>query len=295
MMTPKIVCRECGGELALSDKFCSVCGSKVEWQDGSFEKNASLPQTDVPKTQQEEICPLCGHKNSPGRSSCVSCGGALTSATAQKFSRPAGSVASVGRLPKSIPLKKLQSWKLTAALGIVLIVTLIVTRMMNQHSETDKLPPQHAAIVKEIEALESQLKENPNDAGALLQLGNIYYDQKLFARGIMMYDRYLQINPSNPDARVDLGTSYFQLALSDSTRRQEYFASAKTEIEKALHYAPKHQLACFNLGMVNLHTGEMEKATEWFKKCADIDSSSETGKRAQQLIKQQSITHPPSS
>jgi tetratricopeptide (TPR) repeat protein len=196
---------------------------------------------------------------------------------------------------KSTPLKQFQSWKVTAALGVLLVATLVITRFTGQKPGVANMPPDHAEMVKTIETFEKQIKENPNDATALLQLANIYYDQKLFPRAIMMYDRYLVITPSNSDARVDLGTSYFQLALTDSTHRQEYFASAKSEMEKALKYTPNHQLACFNLAMVNLHTGDMEKATEWFKKCASIDSTSETGKRAQELIKQQSINHPPSS
>jgi predicted TPR repeat methyltransferase len=80
--------------------------------------------------------------------------------------------------------------------------------------------------------------------------------------------------------------------MADSEHRDQYFGEASREMQKALTYAPKHQLACFNLGMVSLHSGDMTKAREWFGKCVEINPTSESGQRAQQLINQ--FNHPPS-
>jgi tetratricopeptide (TPR) repeat protein len=123
-------------------------------------------------------------------------------------------------------------------------------------------------------------------------LANRLHDARAFPGAVSMYERYLKLNPSNPDARVDLGISYFELALGDSLRREEYFGLARKEMQQALQYAPSHQLAHFNLGIVSLHTGDMMGANEWFRKCVKIDPNSEIGKKAQTLINQHSFQQP---
>jgi tetratricopeptide (TPR) repeat protein len=147
-------------------------------------------------------------------------------------------------------------------------------------------------IVKEIESLQEALKTEPKNSTALLRLANLYYDTRAFASAIMMYDRYLEINPANPDARVDLGTAYFEMALRDSMNREQYLTAAKEQMVRALSVNPRHQLAHYNLGMVSLRGGNLEEANDWFRKCAAIDSNTETGRRALQLVKQHSFTNP---
>lgn len=199
------------------------------------------------------------------------------------------------KTPKVYPLKALQSWKVTAGFAIVLIVVVIVlktNREKDAKPTTQNLSPNASEMVKEIESLQKVVDANPKDEQATLRLANLLHDVKALPRAAMMYERYLEMNPSNPDARVDLGISYFELSLSDSTKREEYTESAKREIEKAITYAPKHQLAYFNLGIVCLHSGDMENALSWFKKCVGIDPNSETGRRAQQFLNQHSLTNP---
>ena len=197
--------------------------------------------------------------------------------------------------PRGAPLSFLQSWKVTAGVGVFLVATLIILRLNSPgESAVPGMPPEHEGLVNEIKSLQQAVEANPKNSDALLRLGNIYYDQRMFPRAIMMYERYLELNASDPNARVDLGVSYFELALQDSVRRDAYFASAKKEIEAALKYAPKHQLAFYNLGMVNLHTGDLEKAADWFNKCYAVDSTTEAGQRAHQLVKNHVTAIPPS-
>jgi lipoprotein NlpI len=63
-------------------------------------------------------------------------------------------------------------------------------------------------------------------------------------------------------------------------------------MQKAISYAPKHQLAYFNLGIVTLQGGDMQGSQEWFAKCIAIDSTTESARRAQQLMQQHSFTNP---
>ena len=290
-MIPKLVCPRCGAEIARSDAYCASCGEMVEWESpAAAGTHASLSAV----SHDNVVCPLCGHENPPGAAACSDCGSSLGS-VGVKSSAPQKAGKTKKASPPGAPLAFIQSWKVTAGVGVLLIATLIFLRFQRQEgSAVPGMPPQHEGLVKEIQSLQQVLDADPKNADALVKLGNIYYDQRMFPRAIMMYERYLELNASDPNARVDLGVSYFELALQDSLRRGEYFASAKKEIEGALKFAPKHQLAYYNLGMVNLHTGDIEKATEWFKKCYAIDSTTEAGQRAHQLVKNHVTAIPPS-
>jgi cytochrome c-type biogenesis protein CcmH/NrfG len=180
--------------------------------------------------------------------------------------------------------------------GAILIVAVIMYK--NYAPKTSDAPPSQAlspnaaAAVEQIESLQRVVDANPQDAGSTLRLANMLHDVRSFPRAAAMYARYLELNPSNPDARVDLGTTYFELSMTDTSRMQEYLNSAKVEMTKALTYAPRHQLAHFNLGIISLHNGNMEEASEWFRKCVAIDSTTEAAKRASQLLHQHTTTNP---
>jgi cytochrome c-type biogenesis protein CcmH/NrfG len=263
------VCDHCGGTLEPGDRFCPSCGHAA---------GAGSPSS--------ARCPLCGHENTPGDAVCASCGADLPG------KKPKSSPAAKPQGRKSPPLKMLQSWKVTAVLAVALVVTLIILRGTKSEETPKGLTPESTAMVKEIENLQKVVDQDPNNADALLKLANLYYDVQIFPRAVVMYDRYLQFNPGNADARVDMGVSYFQLALADSANSKEYYAHAQQEIKKAIESNPKHQLAYFNLGMISLHMGNLEEANGWFKQCVAIDPTTETGKRAEQLVHQHTTKTP---
>ncbi len=282
------VCKKCGNALAPADKFCASCGTAA----------AAAPESPRKKEQPSVTgpvrCSLCGHQNKAGAAACTSCGNSLG---------PAGAAAPQRRKqqpgkPKSVhatPLTFFQSWKFTASFAAILIVGIILYKNYkpaDTQAPVQAMSPNAAAAVEQIETLQKLVDANPKDADQTLRLANMLHDVRMYPRAAAMYTRYLQLIPTNPDARVDLGTTYFELSMTDSTRRVEYLASAKTEMEKALTYAPRHQLAHFNLGIISLHDGNMEDANSWFSKCAAIDSTTEAGKRASQLLHQHSFTNP---
>lgn len=294
-MLPKLSCRKCGSDIEANDAFCSKCGEKVEWNIPAKAAPAAGPvSSPQPARSSSGACSLCGHVNPAEAFTCAGCGATLRAKDPSIQSRPKKNAKQNSSSLSKSALSFFQSWKMTAGLGVLLIVALVLMRTNRQEPipASQGMPPQHEEFVKAIQALQKTIDADPKNAEALLKLGNLYYDQRVYPRAIMMYDRYLEITPSDPNARVDLGVSYFELALQDSLHRDEYFASAKKEIENAIHYAPTHQLAYYNLGMVNLHTGDLDHADEMFTKCYRIDSTSETGRRAQQLIKKHITSKP---
>ncbi|MBI1804443.1 MAG: tetratricopeptide repeat protein [Ignavibacteriae bacterium] len=236
---------------------------------------------------------MCGHVNSAAAISCESCGAALANAL-QSRSQELRKASTPSRSIPSAPLQFFQSWKLTVILALVLIAVLVflrTTRDTNPHTVAG-LSPTEQQLIQEIEALRKHVDANPQDSIATLRLANLLHDRGFIDQAIIMYERYLEMNPSNADARVDLGTSYFKMSFADTTRSAEYLETAKQEMMKALSYSPRHQLAFFNLGIINFHTGDVKEAREWFQKCIAVDPNSESGKKAQQFLNQHSINNP---
>ena len=146
--------------------------------------------------------------------------------------------------------------------------------------QTNNTPPNSISGINlnnlsEINALEETVANNPSDISSLLTLANLQQDAGIFERAIANYKKYLELNPSDPDARIDMGVCYF--SLSDHI-------NAIKEIEKALEYNPTHQIGHLNLGVVNLNAGNLDVSKEWFRKTIEINPSSDAGKRAEDLL-----------
>jgi len=207
----------------------------------------------------------------------------------QKKASPSGG----SRNPQSF--RFLQSWKVTVGFGVVFAGVLVIAALSRNPNDrlrgstspqARNLSTEAGQTLGEIEQLQRVVDTNPGDMESTLRLANLLHDVRFFPRAVTMYQRYLKVNAANPDARVDLGICFFEMALADSSRRSEYLHAARGEMEKALTYDSKHQLAYFNLGIVNLQGGNLEEANTLFKKCVDLNPNSETGKRAQQLYNQ---------
>jgi len=112
-------------------------------------------------------------------------------------------------------------------------------------NDGSKLPPGHPPLdlANRIKALESQAEQSPNDPQPLLDLANLYYDQKQFDRAANWYEKALALDPKNVNARTDLGTAYYNLGRS---------TDALKEYEKSLKVDPTHEPTMFNIIIVNL-------------------------------------------
>ncbi len=146
--------------------------------------------------------------------------------------------------------------------------------------------PHDSEMINDIRRLQSRIEADPEDREAMLQLANRLYDVQFFDRAAVVYEKYLKLEPGNLDARVDLGTSYFQMSFTDTARHESLQRLAETTFLEAVEVNPRHQLANFNLGIVHLHKGDMAGAREWFERCVSIDPGSEAAKRARDLLNQ---------
>ena len=96
-------------------------------------------------------------------------------------------------------------------------------------------------IHSRIAGLERMLAANPNNAEALVQLGDDYYQVQNFEKAAAAYQKSLQIDPRNANAWSDLGAAYRKLGRS---------RDAVDSFRKALEIDPNHSISLFNLGLV---------------------------------------------
>jgi tetratricopeptide (TPR) repeat protein len=123
----------------------------------------------------------------------------------------------------------------------------------------------------------AKLKSNPNDADALIALGNLYYDHQVFDKAIDYYTRGLEIRPGDVNARSDLGTAYWYLGKPES---------AVQEYEKSLKLDPKHANTLFNLGVVKWQGLKDPKgAIATWKKLLELNPDYPDRQKVEVLIK----------
>jgi tetratricopeptide (TPR) repeat protein len=244
------------------------------------------------------VCKNCGEENSVENSECFSCGIPLRKNKTNKKSIVKENIKNSGMVKssnenyskvgnKKTPEKILTSLHLLMFSSIIIIVLIFVALIkfgvfdsevktnITQINEQSTGSGVNLANLDEISDLESKVTANPDDLESTLHLAHLLQDSGLLEKAITNYKKYLVKYPENADARVDMAICYYNLG--DNT-------TAISEMETALKYQPKHQIAHLNLGIVNLTARNIEASKEWFRKTADLDPNSEAGKRAQELL-----------
>ncbi len=309
-------CPECGVKLEKEFKFCPECGfglGNIDVQKKSVNSNSE--KQDSKQLVEVIICDTCGEENDPSAEVCSSCGVKLVGhKEAREYTSLGDDVElknqkkkNVTKSPKQAkdkksppkPAKNINASKklntakfiTIAAIGLGLaFVILLFSGVLNSvviPSGGNNTPQQSAnsgvdlSNLQKINSLENQIKSNPKDTTAILELAHLKNDAGMFQQAIENYKQYLALVPRDPDARIDMGVCYYNL--------QDYNTAMK-EMELAIKYDPKHQIGYLNLGIVNLTAGDLDKAKDWLQKAVKLDPSSEYGKKAEELLKSHSNT-----
>ncbi|MBI5470958.1 MAG: zinc ribbon domain-containing protein [Ignavibacteriae bacterium] len=284
-----IACKNCGAALTENDRFCPQCGAKI---------GESVPENLTPVR-----CQICGHENKHSGAFCEACGAKLPGR--KSAAEPPRQKKSVGAKPKQGFLGKLQPWHYVVIplLAIVLVILLYTELQRDASNTVIQSPPmqfpaqQQAAtppsgeLLESIDRLQKTATENPSDAGAQLLLANALHDAGMrdasyFPRAIEVYKQYLKSKPGDPNARVDLGICYFELGKVDSTQSAALFSTAIEQMEIAVRNTPTHQPGAFNLGIVYLYSGNLEKSNEWLRRTVELNAESDLGRRAKAILEQ---------
>jgi tetratricopeptide (TPR) repeat protein/predicted RNA-binding Zn-ribbon protein involved in translation (DUF1610 family) len=282
-------CADCGYKLEGEFRFCPNCGSEIKNSNDSAASNR--------KIKEVLICKNCGEENSLENLNCFSCGVPLkgtknTKKASEKFISKKNDPKKSNdeknsRIDNRISQEKVLDNKkiliISSVVIIVFIVALLITGVfdsgvpVNITQMNNKSTGSDASLenLNEITDLENKIKANPDDMESILHLAHLQQDSKLLEKAISNYKKYLEKNPENADALVDMGICYYNLG---------DYKSAINEMESALKYQPKHQIACLNLGIVNLAAQNIAESKKWFKKTVELNPDSEAGKRAQELL-----------
>jgi len=295
MAVAKLVCGDCGTPLKPGDARCSSCGAAIE---------PFAPVQPALTPSAGARCEVCGRQNVPGSTICDSCGAKLAGAVGERKSvaaqkkRQKDQVRKPTRSDRSGPAgvsRRFEPWQVVSAIAVVgLIAYLAYVNMSagggnsrNAAPASSMTPP--APMLLDIAPLQQAVDANPKDPDALLRLANALHDNRMFARSVEVYQKYLALVPGNPDARVDLGICYFEMGQQDSVQAGKYFAMAVQEMQAAIKTSPAHQPSAFNLAIVNLHMGNIEESNRWFKRAVELNKGSELGIRAQKILEQHSM------
>ncbi len=277
-------CAECGFKIEGEFKFCPNCGSQI--------KLVAPSSREVAASEDEIIiCKNCGEENSTNHSVCFSCGIILNGNKSKK--QVSAKQDAKKNVQKNAGNKKIESGEkvldnkkilmISSAIVVIFILALIISGVFDSEVKTNvtQMSDQTSnsgvslANMEEINKLETAVTANPDDLESTLHLAHLQQDAGLYEKAIANYKKYLAKDPENADNRVDMAICYYNLG--DNT-------TAINEMETALKYQPKHQIAHLNLGIVNLAARNLEASKEWFKKAAELDPNSEAGKRAQELL-----------
>ncbi len=96
----------------------------------------------------------------------------------------------------------------------------------------------------EIAALEKRTRDEPANAGAWVDLGNLYFDADQYEKSIQAYRTALELKPDNADVWTDMGVMQRKAGRSEE---------AVKAFDQAIAVNPKHEISRLNKGIVLLH------------------------------------------
>jgi tetratricopeptide (TPR) repeat protein len=288
-------CPECGLKLEKEFKFCPECGVNLE---SVSQQNSGQDELVNPIT-----CENCGEENSPDNEICAGCGIRLKNKAETKNlvkkPQPLGKQKASSKKvnvqkqskktynPQEQPaiksLNKRNLLIIIVALLAGIVIILETSDILDAKKVSEDIPQMNESQgsgvdlnnIQKINELEARVKADPNNKELLLQLAHLKNDSRMYQQAIVDYKNYLTMQPSDADARVDMGVCYYNLG---------DFKTAISEMETALKYNPHHQIALLNLGIVNLSAGNLEKSKEWLEKAVNENPNNDVGKRAKELL-----------
>ncbi|MGE5351190.1 MAG: zinc-ribbon domain-containing protein [Acidobacteriota bacterium] len=267
-----IICDVCGEEVPDGAQFCPSCGAKVTGREKSGEKRELKSPLKEPAAETVSKAKAPVQKPRPQAASPAK--KAQAQKTSQKMTAPAG--------------KKMSPVQLWGVIAGLLVVGVLIMWGAGVFSSSENLtannlqeqqqagnPAMSLENVQRINELEAAVKKDSTNLNTVLELAHLLNDSGMKDRSVPYYQMYLRRNPMNADVQVDLGVVYYEM---------QQYNTAKMRMRKGLAINPRHQIANFNMGIVNLAAGSIDSAKIWWNKAVTIDPTSEIGKKAKELL-----------
>ena len=123
--------------------------------------------------------------------------------------------------------------------------------------------------------LEEILELEPDHSGALIELGNLAFEQERYADAEGYYDRAASYAPDCVEAIYNLANVYF---------RQRKYAAAIRSYQTSLSLDPDFPEAYYNLALVYFSLQHLEKAAHFFRCYLDLDPESAWRGQAEEFL-----------
>ena len=132
-----------------------------------------------------------------------------------------------------------------------------------------------APIEQAVEAYQKVLELNPKAAGALVNLGTIFYRQRKFGEAETYYREAIEADAEYPLAQFNLGNLYDEQGLV-----KEALEHYRRALELNSSYADAH----FNLALLCERTGDAMKAVHHWKAYLKLDASGQWAEIARRQL-----------
>ena len=138
-----------------------------------------------------------------------------------------------------------------------------------------ELEQQNAPVADAVEAYLKAVELNPSAAGALVNLGTIYFHQREWKKSEQYYRAAVEADPNYALAHYNLGNLYDER--SDPDRAYAHYHSA-------LRVHPQYADAHYNLALLHQGQGDMMKALSHWQTYLKLDPSSQWAQIARREI-----------
>jgi tetratricopeptide (TPR) repeat protein len=132
-----------------------------------------------------------------------------------------------------------------------------------------------APVEEAVDAYRKVLDLNPGAAGALVNLGTIYYRLRKFGEAEKYYGQAVEADPEYPLAEFNLGNLY-----DEQGRMKEAFEHYRRALALNPHYADAH----FNLALLCERLGDPLKAVHHWKTYLKLDSAGQWAEIARRQL-----------
>ncbi len=291
MSIDRMACPACGSAVPNDAQVCDICGEDLTLRNEAPEKapspakessGGSVRQATSSAAANPLFCTSCGAANEQSDSFCNACGSQLRKAQVRRTAKKAP-----GKKPAAAISFSTTQWIVICVASFILggVMVAVLTPSGGPGVTTEAQPPaenQQAGESKrptlaQINLARDEAEANPSDMALQLKYANLLHDAMMLDQAIAQYKLYLASVPDNVDAQVDLGVCYFE---------QQKYPEAIAAMEAGVRVDPRHQLGNYNLGIVNLNAGNVEKAREWLTKARDLNPGTPYGQNAERLLKE---------
>ena len=159
----------------------------------------------------------------------------------------------------------LYTWTKGRAPEIVRAMPLPVGTAGQQGSASLTEPPPPPVDMARLRQLQDEIKADPGNYDALVELGNTQFDQKNLNDAVDLYTKALAVRPNEVNLRTDLGTALFYA---------NRFDDAIAEFKKVLEINPNYTQAMFNIGVALVHgKNDLTGALQYWEKLVAVNPS----------------------